>query len=241
MTGSIRQGGTMTHTDTTTTTAPRPLDAHGLAADDPRLTFARAVALGGAVIDGVRPDQLDGPTPCPAMDVRQLLEHLVMVLQRVACAGRGDELAVWPVAVPGVADDAWAAAWTEAAHEVQRAWPDEVLDRPTTLPWATMPGAEVLRIYTNEVAVHTWDLARATGQRPVWDDAVLTLAFAAIRAQMPAEGRAELNEQIRAMVPDDEPFDPPFQLAVAVDDDAPLVDRLVGWNGRDPRWVPVGS
>ena len=34
----------------------------------------------------------------------ELLEHLVMVLRRVACAGRGDELATWPVDAADVAE-----------------------------------------------------------------------------------------------------------------------------------------
>ena len=29
----------------------------------------------------------------------------------------------------------------------------------------------------------------------------------------------------------------PFAAAVEVPDDAPLIDRLVAWNGRDPAWA----
>ncbi len=33
-----------------------------------------------------------------------------------------------------------------------------------------------------------------------------------------------------------EGFTPPFAAAVHVADGAPLIDRLVAWNGRNPAW-----
>ncbi len=95
-----------------------------IAGDDPRALFARAVDLGGSVIDAVRPDQLSDPTPCPDFDVRGLLGHLVTVLERVAALGRGDD----PFDLPPraeVGDDGWAAAWRCAAHGVRTAWSDD--------------------------------------------------------------------------------------------------------------------
>ncbi|HAS12506.1 MAG TPA: TIGR03086 family protein, partial [Acidimicrobiaceae bacterium] len=53
---------------TATTTTPAPFGV-----DDPRHVFGRAVAVGTATVAAVRPDQLDGPTPCSEMDVRHLL------------------------------------------------------------------------------------------------------------------------------------------------------------------------
>ena len=63
-----------------------------------------------------------------------------------------------------------------------------LLERPTRLPFATLPGAAALAIYTAEVTVHTWDLAVATGQRPRWDDTVVAAALAASKRILPAEG-----------------------------------------------------
>ncbi|MEZ5143703.1 MAG: hypothetical protein R2726_14475 [Acidimicrobiales bacterium] len=140
-----------------------------------------------------------------------------------------------PGAGPDLADDAWPAAWRDAAHVLQATWTDaSLLDRPMQLPWATMPGAAVLATYVNEVTVHTWDLARATGQTPEWDDDVVGVAFAAIREAMPAEGRAEAFEAVRDQLPPGIEWQPPFGPAVEVPDDAPLVERLVAWNGRTP-------
>ncbi|MES3014490.1 MAG: PAS domain S-box protein, partial [Pseudomonadota bacterium] len=49
--------------------------------------------------------------------------------------------------------------------------------RTMRLPWATCSGAAMLVSYLNEVTVHTWDLAMATGQRPAWDPEVVSLAW----------------------------------------------------------------
>lgn len=203
------------------------------ALDDPRTYFATAVSRCGEAIAAVRPDQHHLSTPTD-MDVAQLCEHLVMVLRRVACAGRGESPLSWPVDAADVAEGEWLAAWTEAAHEVRAAWADEVLQRPTLLPWGEFSGTEVLGVYTNEVVVHTWDLAQATGQRLEWDGQVLEVALAAIHAQLPVADRTEMWAAARAELPEDYPWEDPFGPAVEVPDDAPAIDRLVAWNGRQP-------
>ena len=100
------------------------------------------------------------------------------------------------------------------------------------LPWIQGTGADVLASYFSELTVHTWDLATATGQRPDWDDAVVTAALASARLP-PAENRRALFEEISAAMGLDE-VAMPFAEAVPVADDAPAIDRLVAWNGRDP-------
>jgi uncharacterized protein (TIGR03086 family) len=233
-TGHLVTGFTSHHelmdTETTTTTtdllAERPTAAavptsvsSGLSPDDPRLAFASAVATAGPVIDAVRLDQMTLPTPCADFDVRALLGHLEFVLRRIAAIGRDED----PFSVTerhDVPDTGWLAAWIEAAHEVQAAWTDPaILDQPRTLPWMVMPGRAALAVYTSEVVIHTWDLARATGQHPVWDDDVVALASATMEMAIPSAER---------------PAEVPFADAVSVPADASAIDRLVSWTGRRP-------
>ncbi len=178
-----------------TTTSPT------LTGSDIRTVFARAMATGGDVVAGVRPDQLDGPTPCPDYDVRTLMGHLVGVLERVALMGRGENPFQAPDRVTGLADDAWLAAWSDAAQRVEEAWADDAsLTRIVHLPWAQDSGAVTLASYTSEITVHTWDLATATGQHPAWDAEVIETAWEASRG-MPGEGRAEMFAAVEAGMP----------------------------------------
>jgi uncharacterized protein (TIGR03086 family) len=201
---------------------------------DPRSIFARAVSLTGDVIASLQPSQMTLPTPCDEFDVRGMVGHLLTVLTRVAVLAEGGD----PMAMPPsteVDDERVVDAWRTAAHRVQLAWTDDaVLDRTMTLPWVTAPGRVVLDSYTNEVSVHTWDLARGAGAEVEWDDEVLAVAFAATQQALPATGRKERFAEVAASLPPGVPFRAPFGEAIVVADDAPLIDRLVAWTGRRP-------
>lgn len=187
---------------------------------DPRPGFAKAVALAGDALAAVRPEQYGDATPCEELTVRELSAHLVVVLRRVAALGRGEEALSVPDAAEDVADGGWAAAWGEAARETETLWADpELLARMHRLPFATLPGAVALAVYTNEITVHTWDLATATGQRPSWDPQVVASALETMRRALPAEPRGG-------------PV--PFAPVVEVAPDAPDIDKLVAWTGRRP-------
>ena len=226
----------MTTDNVTTNTEITDQSTRGpLRHDDPRCTFAKVVTLAGEVIGAVRPDQLDDPTPCGEMDVRALLGHLLEVLDRVAVIGRNENPFAAPP-VPPVADDAWLGAWQETAHAVQAAWSDPaVLERIVDLPWSQVSGGETLDGYVSELTVHTWDLAVATGQHPTFDDDVVAVGFAAIRKILPDCDRAAMiAAAAESMPPELRDFPVPFADVVPVAPDAPLIDRLVAWNGRTP-------
>ncbi|MDA8371441.1 MAG: TIGR03086 family metal-binding protein [Nocardiopsaceae bacterium] len=187
---------------------------------DPRLGFTRALTLAGRVLSAVRSDQFDDPTPCTEYTVRQLANHMVAILRRVAVIGRGGD----PFSVENIADDVLdgdqAAAWKAAARDVDAVWSDPaILSRPLRLPFGTRPGAAATIVYTTEFTLHTWDLATATGQRPSWDPAVLATSLSAMHRAVPAEPRGGRV---------------PFAAVVDVDENAPDIDRLVAWYGRRP-------
>jgi uncharacterized protein (TIGR03086 family) len=198
---------------------------------DPRQILDRAIATGGFVIARVRADQLTAPTPCSEMDVRAMLGHLVSVLDRIALLGQGeDPFAVTETVAP---DDGWSDAWTASARSAADAWRDDaVLEQPMALPWIQGNGAKILASYFSELTVHTWDVASATGQQPDWDDFVVTAALAE-RDFLPAENRRALFEEISTAMGLDE-VAMPFAEQVPIPDNAPAIDRLVAWNGRDP-------
>jgi|tagenome__1003787_1003787.scaffolds.fasta_scaffold20953681_2 uncharacterized protein (TIGR03086 family) len=191
---------------------------------DPRPAFFAAAQLACDTVAGVSPARLADPTPCTEFDVRALLGHLVAVLRRITSVASGAPAVGHPPLVTDVPDDGWAASARAALADVEAAWSDPaVLAREIRLPFGTLPGAAALASYTGELSTHTWDLAVATGQSPRWDEQVLTGALAAIHAKLPTAGR---------------PPGVPFGDAFPVADDAPVIDRLVAWQGRDPQWRP---
>ena len=219
--------------DTTTSSAPAPFHLD----TDPRALFASATKTATEVIAAVRADQLANPTPCTEYDVRQLLRHLVGVLPRVAAMGRGDDpMGVTAPEVDALADDDVMPAWLAAVADATAAWADgSALERTIVLPWATDSGAAALVGYVSEITVHTWDIAHATGQAPAWNEAAVENAFALIRTWLPSEGRAEIFAEVRKkMGPAAADAPDAFAEVVPVPDDAPLIDRLVAWNGRRP-------
>jgi uncharacterized protein (TIGR03086 family) len=224
---------TLTETSTPTSSNPAGTSSH---ARDPRPLFATAVATAEPVIAGVRADQLSSPSPCFEYDVEGLLAHLVFVLHRVAALGRGEEAFV-PKSMGSavVAHEDWVAAWQEGAAQVEAAWSDEAtLTQTVVLPWATMTGAEVLAMYVSEITTHTWDVAKATGQHVAWDDDVCQLALDAMHRDLPMADRTPMWEEFKANAPANFQFDAPFANAVAIGRDAPLIDQLVAWTGRQP-------
>jgi uncharacterized protein (TIGR03086 family) len=207
----------MTNTDiipTTTDTDPRPL-------------FRRAAAVGHEVLAAVTADQLHRPTPCAQFDVDHLSAHVLAVVNRIGVLGAGGDFFSTPQSIDDIALADRADAYASFAAVADEAWSaDDALDRMLALPWATLPGRVTLLIYLNEIIVHTWDLAVATGRAPQWDDEILEVAYAAIQRGLPADGRSVTG--------DGSDGGSPFAPVVDVAGDAPLIDRLVAWNGRRP-------
>jgi uncharacterized protein (TIGR03086 family) len=206
-------------TTTTTSEADR-----SPAPTDPRPDFFAAARLAHDTVAGVSTTQLADPTPCTEFDVRALLGHLVAVLRRITSVASGTPAIGHVPLVTDVPDDGWGAAAGAALADAEAAWSDPaVLRREMQLPFGTLPGAAALASYTGEISTHTWDLAVATGQSPAWDERVLAGALSAIHRKLPTAERAPGI---------------PFGDAVPVSGDAPLIDRLVAWQGRDPQWRP---
>jgi uncharacterized protein (TIGR03086 family) len=203
--------------------------------NDPRPAFGAAVRIGGRVMAAVQADQMTDPTPCAAFSVRDLMTHMVTVLRRVAGVGRGLPPLQPQFTVVGASDDGLQALWDEAARDVEAVWSgDGVLERTLTLPFGQFAGAQALAIYTGEVTLHTWDLARATAQEPSWDDQVVALADAALRRVLPGEGRlVEFERQFAQLPPEHRPS-APFGEARPVGPGASGIDRLVAFSGRRP-------
>ena len=160
------------------------------------------------------------PAPVEGWVARDVVAHLVEWLPAFVQGGCD---VPWPT-VPSPTEDP-VGAWDAHQRAVQ-----DILDDPakagadfTNPHTGSMPLAQAIdRFYTSDVFMHTWDLARATGQ----DETLDPEACAGMLA-----GMQPLEELIR----NSGQYGP----AVPVPEDADAQTRLLGFIGRDPDWAPA--
>lgn len=169
----------------------------------------------GARVEGVPPGGWDRPAPCEGWVARDVVGHLVGWLVPMF-------FGTWDLdapALPSVDDDP-AGAWRGLDRALRAA-----LDDPEVAGAVREPGplgpltfeAALDMIGTNDVLLHTWDLARATGQDEVLDpDEVHALHLAML----------PMDEALRASGH--------YGPKVAVPDDADEQTRLIAFSGRRP-------
>jgi len=134
-----------------------------------------------ALVAGVGSEQWHDDTPCSEWDVRTLVHHLLYEQRWVAPLFEGMTVEQVGDRFEGdlMGDDAWTwpgllASSMEEAHAVV-AQPD-ALERTVHLSFGDVPGKEYVMQLTADLAIHAWDLARATGQDDALDpDAVALL------------------------------------------------------------------
>jgi uncharacterized protein (TIGR03086 family) len=184
--------------------------------------FEYAVASTAEVIKGTLPSQAGAPTPCTEWDVRALLSHVIGTLW-LAEGLFTDQAPRYPMAPGGLppadlgSDDPVATYAEAAAAALAAAGAGDALIRMHATPLGEMPGAVLAGFTTLDIAVHGWDLARATGQPADLDGrlAAHVLAFA----------EQALTPATRA---------PRIGPARSVPADALVTQRLVAFLGRQP-------
>jgi uncharacterized protein (TIGR03086 family) len=179
------------------------------------------------LVRAVGEDDLDAPTPCADTTVGGLVDHVMGLSLAFRMAAHKQNSADGPgPSVPATAE--LPADWREQAdlrlHELAEAWRDPAAwDGVTAAGGLELPAHEAGIVALNELVLHGWDLARATGQAfrcdPVHVEAVL--GFTTAIAEGGPKARAGL-----------------FGEPVDVPPDAPAFDRALGLAGRDPAWTP---
>jgi uncharacterized protein (TIGR03086 family) len=158
------------------------------------------------------------PAPVEGWTARDVVRHLVEWFPGFLAMGSDVRLPAGPPV-----DDDPVAAWQVHADGVQA-----VLDDPAAAErefshqhTGTMPlPVAVDRFYTSDVFMHTWDLARATGQGDTLDRDLCAQLLA---------GMEPIEELIRSSGQ--------YGRRVAVPADADVQTRLLGFIGRDPDWA----
>ncbi|ADP81642.1 TIGR03086 family metal-binding protein [Pseudofrankia inefficax] len=161
----------------------------------------------------------DAPTPVPQWTARDVVRHLCEWFPSFLADGTGIELARGPSV-----DVDPAAAWQVHADAVQAllddpATADRKLRHPMVGEHPLAPAID--QFYTVDIFMHTWDLARATGQ----DDSLDPDLCATLLAGM---------EPIEGLLRDSGQYGPRVEVPAGSDPRT----RLVAFIGRDPSFSP---
>jgi len=172
-------------------------------------------------------DQLTAPTPSPDMPVSVLLTHIIglsMAFRDGARKIKGPTTSTAPNAVAEDLPAEWRQVLPERLGELVAAWRDPAAwEGSTMVGGVTLPAPAAAGFANNELVMHGWDLARATGQEFRVDQDNLEAAWQVVH---------------------DTPDDPEvrhglFGPVIPQPEDAPLLDRTLGHGGRDPAWSPT--
>jgi len=191
---------------------------------------AEMTAAAGAaarVVDGVRPEQFSGPTPCTEWEVRELLNHLILwtshSLERRA---HGESVAPELTEKDFAASPSFAAEYQAQLDRAIAAWSDPAFwEREVPVMGASTPASDVAAMMIAELVLHGWDLAAATGQEYTVADNAAAAALAAV------EANAELFRQYKGFA---DPVAIPAQ-------SSSVLEKTLAASGRDPGWTAPGS
>ncbi|WP_163572416.1 TIGR03086 family metal-binding protein [Fodinicola feengrottensis] len=134
--------------------------------------FRRAADGFQARVEAVPADRWEAPTPCPDWTARDVVAHVINEARRVLATVRGlepEQVYGVPVAdmgkLPQVRPDAdLAAAWARISAGMTVAIDDpDCLKVALPTPVGPLPFKDSLEALPEDVLIHTWDLARATG------------------------------------------------------------------------------
>jgi uncharacterized protein (TIGR03086 family) len=187
-------------------TVPAPLDL-----------LDAAIAQVRPVISAVGPADLAAPTPCTAWDLRVLLSHLAGRAVLSERAARGVAVTEFPDAAGDLLGSDAAAGLLGLLDASAAAWRGASLDRECVTPLGPVPAAGLVTFQAQDVFVHGWDIARATGADTTFDPELAEAMLALHHQTITGELRAAF-----------------FAPVVPVPAGAPALDRLVGFLGRRP-------
>lgn len=172
---------------------------------------------------------LDDPTPCTELAVRHLLGHIEGLGTAFRDAARKDFGPTTDTApgsgAPEDVEEGWRTRIPQVMDELAEAWRDPAAwQGDTRAGGVDLPAAVMGQVAVNELVVHGWDLARATGQEYSPDAACLAVSYGLLDQSRAPEDRGDI-----------------FGPLVEVPDDAPLLDRAIGLSGRRPDWTPPAT
>jgi len=186
--------------------------------------MAAAAAEAARVVSKVPEGTLDAPTPCGDWDLRTLLNHTILWTSYSAeRRAHGESVAEDLMNKDFTADPGFREDYARQINKAVSAWSDpEAWAGARNVMGGATPAADVGAMLLMEMALHGWDVARATGQEFNADDETAAALEDIVQAQ------AELFRKYQG-----------FADAVEPTPDATAFERALTLSGRDPNWKPA--
>jgi uncharacterized protein (TIGR03086 family) len=190
------------------------------------IDFGPATATMRRLVLGTRDDQLTDPTPCPDYTVGDLVQHIGGLTVAFTYAAHQQPMPGGPADGSGDAsqlETGWRLLIARDLEVLAESWRNPAAYVGLTMAGPIeMPGSEAAKVALNEVVVHGWDLAVATGQRYAADPTALRTLIDFARPFSTPETADQRGDA--------------FGEVIEVPDDAAPLDQLLGMMGRSASW-----
>lgn len=181
------------------------------------------------LVEGVRDDQLSAPTPGSEWSLGDLLDHVYGLTEAFTLGARKTVVAGGGPAPSAdgarLAPD-WRVSIPARLETLGQAWQDEAAWTGVAVVGGVELASDMHGMFgLDEVIVHSWDIAVASGQPYDMPPELIRANFdfiAGFVAQQP-NGTPGL-----------------FAAPIEIPADAAVLDKLLGLTGRDPSWSPRG-
>ena len=190
--------------------------------DDAPDLYVKALDCAVRIVRAVRPDQWHNATPCADWDMRVLVNHVTgenlwieqifngRTVQDVGTDLDGDLLGDDPIA-----------AYVSSVERAKAAMLPERLDKRYGVSIGDITGYDYLSQMFMDQLVHSWDIAKGSGQAVSFDEALMAAAIPVAEEMVGYVGDGGV-----------------FGYRQALPDNASSLDRLLAVLGRKGSWQP---
>lgn len=175
--------------------------------------YTKALFGFDAVVQRIDQSQWEAASPCDGWSARDVLAHNIGMCVMITGIARGisADSATHPSVTHPQSD------WAAARDDVLEALDDrQALRREVGTPWGHLVVDRFVGIVVVDPLLHTFDLAKASGQAVVLDEGLAEVGYIQLK---------KAGEMIRGER---------FGAAVPVDSDASITDKLISIAGRNP-------
>jgi len=186
---------------------------------NPIEAYQGAVQQINKVMTAVAANQLESSTPCADWNVQSVINHALAVQKFANGVLSGSEVdgSIMSNVSHPIPSEGASAALKEITDTTLATLKTIDMTAVVQTPFGEMPGGQFIMVPIADMIIHTWDLAKSTGQDTTLDAGLAELGFNVMVNV--AEGGRKMGA---------------FGAEVSVPESASFQDRMLGLSGRQP-------